>query len=215
MTQTNPQNLNDARSLATRARLIAATIESLIEIGFTKTTGVEVCRRAQLTRGALNHHFPDFSELFVETLQHLYRQLFDRRLETNVGLMERTLLEGHDRVIRPEFKAVIELWLASRNDQEFGLRLARAIQLGAELFTPQMVLAKDQPGALSKAFEATYRTIFEALIGIGLGRAVGDGEPVSHESMVLQVLQDMARAFDDEHQNELDREKSRENELAR
>ena len=212
MNETSPKNLNDARSSATRARLIAATIESLIEIGFTKTTGVEVCRRAELTRGALNHHFPDFAELFVETLQNLYRQLLARRLEPNVGLMERTLLEGHARVIRPEFKAVIELWLASRNDQEFGLRLAQAIQHGAELFTPQMVLAKDHPDGLSKAFEATYRTIFEALIGIGLGRAVGDGDPVSHEPMVLQVLQDMARAFDDQHQSELDLENSRKRE---
>jgi len=214
MSETNPQNLNDARSSATRARLISAAIESLIEFGFTKTTGVEVCRRAQLTRGALNHHFPDFAELLVETLLSLYQQLLDIRLELNVGLMERALLEGHVRVIRPEFKAVIELWLASRNDQAFGLRLARAIRLGAELFTPQMVLAKVQPDRLAKEFEATYRTIFEALIGIGLGRAVGDGAPVSHEPMVLQVLQDMARAFDFEHENEYDHENSHENELA-
>jgi AcrR family transcriptional regulator len=202
MSQADPQNLNDARSNATRASLIACTIEALIDIGFTKTTGVEVCRRAELTRGALNHHFPDFADLFVETLQNLYQQLLDNRLEHSAGLMEHVLLEGHARVIRPEFKAVIELWLASRNDQEFGQRLAQAIELGAELFTPQMVLAKDHPSSRSKAFEATYRTIFEALIGIGLGRAVGDGEPLAHEPMVLQLLQDMARTFDSEHEHE-------------
>jgi AcrR family transcriptional regulator len=200
MNDANVQNLNDARSNATRARLVASTVESLIDVGFTKTTGVEVCRRAQLTRGALNHHFPDFSGLLVETLQSIYLQLLTVTLTLDVGLMERILLEGHARVTRPEFKAVIELWLASTNDKEFGLRLAQTMALGAELFSPQMVLDDKKPGVDSKEFEVIYRTIFEALIGIGLGRAVGEGKPLAHEPMVLKVLQDMAQTYDHAHQ---------------
>ncbi|MEH6557379.1 MAG: TetR/AcrR family transcriptional regulator [Oceanicoccus sp.] len=190
------ENLNDTRSSATKARLINSTIESLVEIGFTKTTGVEVCRRAQLTRGALNHHFPDFSALLVETLQSIYLQLLEIKLPLDVGLMEYILLEGHARIIRPEFKAVIELWLASKNDKQFGLRLVQAMELGSEMFSPQMVLEHKNQAVGSKEFEMIYRTISEALIGIGLGRAIGEGEPLAHESMVLQVLQDMAQTYD-------------------
>ena len=190
------ENLNDTRSSATKARLVNSTIESLIEIGFTKTTGVEVCRRAQLTRGALNHHFPDFSGLLVETLQSIYLQLLEIKLLLDVGLMEHILLEGHARIIRPEFKAVIELWLASKNDKQFGLRLVQAMELGSEMFSPQMVLKHKNQGVGSKEFEMVYRTISEALIGIGLGRAIGEGEPLAHESMVLQVLQGMAQTYD-------------------
>tara|TARA_B110000908_G_scaffold30270_1_gene35849 strand:- start:1817 stop:2413 length:597 start_codon:yes stop_codon:yes gene_type:complete len=190
------ENLNDTRSSATKARLVNSTIESLIEIGFTKTTGVEVCRRAQLTRGALNHHFPDFSGLLVETLQSIYLQLLEIKLLLDVGLMEHILLEGHARIIRPEFKAVIELWLASKNDKQFGLRLVQAMELGSEMFSPQMVLEHKNQGVGSKEFEMIYRTISEALIGIGLGRAIGEGEPLAHESMVLQVLQGMAQTYD-------------------
>jgi AcrR family transcriptional regulator len=190
------ENLNDTRSSATKARLINSTIESLIEIGFTKTTGVEVCRRAQLTRGALNHHFPDFSGLLVETLQSIYLQLLEIKLPLDVGLMEHILQEGHARIIRPEFKAVIELWLASKNDKRFGLRLLQAMELGSEMFSPQMVLEHKNQGVVSKEFEMIHRTISEALIGIGLGRAIGEGEPLAHESMVLQVLQGMAQTYD-------------------
>ena len=190
------ENLNATRSSATKARLVNSTIESLIEIGFTKTTGVEVCRRAQLTRGALNHHFPDFSGLLVETLQSIYLQLLEIKLPLDVGLMEHILLEGHARIIRPEFKAVIELWLASKNDKQFGLRLVQAMELGSEMFSPQMVLEHKNQGVGSKEFEMIYRTISEALIGIGLGRAIGEGEPLAHESMVLQVLQGMAQTYD-------------------
>lgn len=200
MSEVSTKNLNDARSIATRASLIKSTIESLIEIGFTRTTGVEVCRRAQLTRGALNHHFPDFSALLVETLQHLYMQLLDRKLVLDVGLMERLMLECHARVIQPEFKAVIELWLASRNDEQFGQRLAEAVELGSALFSPEMMLDDAKQVVGSEEFEATYRTILEASIGIGLGRAVGDGQPLAHESQVLQVLQDMARNYDQRKQ---------------
>lgn len=191
-------NLNDARSTATRERLVTSTIESLIAIGFTKTTGVEVCRRANLTRGALNHHFPDFVELLVETLQTLYRQLLALQLQADVGPLELITLQGHHRVIQPEFKAVVELWLASRNDAQIGERLALAIEQSSMLFTPEMVLVGVHKTKRSEAFDATYRTIFEALIGIGLGRAVSHGDPLAHESMVLGVLTRLARQYDQE-----------------
>ena len=110
--------------------------------------------------------------------------------------MEHILLEGHARIIRPEFKAVIELWLASKNDKQFGLRLVQAMELGSEMFSPQMVLKHKNQGVGSKEFEMVYRTISEALIGIGLGRAIGEGEPLAYESMVLHVLQGMAQTYD-------------------
>ena len=189
-------NLNDARSLATRARLINSTIDALVEIGFTRTTGVEVCRRAQLTRGALNHHFPDFAELLVETLKQLYRQLLDLKDDADTGLLEQIASEGYLRVTQPEFKAVIELWLASTNDKAFGKRLAQAIEQGSKLFSPEMVLIRKREHKRSKDFEAIYRTITEALIGIGLGRAINGGTAMAHEPMVLQTLQSLARQND-------------------
>ncbi|MFT6276835.1 MAG: AcrR family transcriptional regulator, partial [Halioglobus sp.] len=79
-------NLNEASSNATRALLVESTIDLLIKVGFTKTTGVAVCRRAGLTRGALNHHFPVFSELFVETLQTIYWRLLDVHFDKDASL---------------------------------------------------------------------------------------------------------------------------------
>lgn len=189
-------NLNEARSSATRERLIASCISALIDVGFSKTTGVEVCRRANLTRGALNHHFPDFVELLTATLQNLYQRLLTIEVATDAGPLERITLQAHHRVTQPEFKAVIELWLASRNDATFGTRLAQAIEQSAQLFSPEMVLAGVSKTKRTKAFNAAYRTIQEALIGIGLGRAVGNGDPLAHEPMVVAVLSDLAREYD-------------------
>ena len=200
----NPQkqNLNDARSRATRLKLLNATVDALIDVGFSRTTGVEVCRRAQLTRGALNHHFPDFADLLIATLEHVYQRLLEGTTEVEPGSMERVVVELYERVTRPEFRAVIELWMAAKNETSLRPYLGLAISEGAALFTPDRLM--DHFGPVDPAaFEATYRTIFEAMIGIGLGRAVGNGEPLAHEPMVLATLKDLGRAFDlQPHQRE-------------
>ena len=195
-------NLNDARSVATRARLVKATIESLIAVGYSKTTGVGICRRAQLTRGALNHHFPVFSDLLVETLNTLYAQLLEAQEPNDSGVLEQIVLRAYARVTQPEFKAVIELWLASKNDADVGRKLAQAISQSSELFSPAMVLAAttEDAGAHGPQFDAIYRTAIEALIGIGLGRAVGPDEPMAHEATVLDMLREMARGYDELNQ---------------
>jgi AcrR family transcriptional regulator len=55
----------------TRRALLDAAVESLIEVGFAHTTTLEVQRRANVSRGALLHHFPSKAELLVAAVDHL------------------------------------------------------------------------------------------------------------------------------------------------
>src|SRR5438309_2003183 len=55
----------------TRGPVLDATAESLIEVGFNRTTTLEVQRRANVSRGALLHHFPSKAELLVAAIDHL------------------------------------------------------------------------------------------------------------------------------------------------
>jgi AcrR family transcriptional regulator len=55
----------------TRRALLDAAVESLIEVGFSHTTTLEVQRRAGVSRGALLHHFPSKAELLVAAVDHL------------------------------------------------------------------------------------------------------------------------------------------------
>ena len=98
---------------------------------------------------------------------------------------------------RPEFKAVIELWLASRNDPSVGEDLEPAIGKLSTLFAPDANpklaarLGAD-PGALR-----LYRLAFEAMIGLALGRATSPGgTAVAHEDEVIDTLLSLARAHD-------------------
>ncbi len=187
------------RSATTRPTLIDAATASLVEYGYAHTTTVEVCKRAGLTRGAYNHHYADMTALFTDVLITLYERL--AAVEDTAGLadgtLESLLRRAWQRVARPEFKAVIELWLASRNDPELGRTLAPAIARLAELLEPERrpelaAMLDDRPGA-----RTTYRLAREAMIGLALGRATSARDrAVAHEDEVLQRLFELARDHD-------------------
>ncbi|MEM9204578.1 MAG: TetR/AcrR family transcriptional regulator [Actinomycetota bacterium] len=181
----------------TRRRLIDATVESLIEQGYAATTGVEVCRRAELTRGALNHHYPDFTDLLADALEAAYAELLpasDARAAEHS--LETWVRSAHRHLSKPAFKAVIELWLASQNEPEIGAAMTEHVRSLAWLFTPDTVLG-DQPEAVDRQFRAAlYRTVAESFIGLGLGRASQGGQPLVHEPQVVEFLAQLAAAAD-------------------
>ena len=107
---------------ATRRRLLDAAIESLSELGYARTTTLEVQARAGVSRGALLHHFASRNELVVAAISHLgalrFAELHDEALrlpkdvvgfETAVDVLVRL-------VFAPSTLAALELWMASRTD---------------------------------------------------------------------------------------------------
>ncbi len=69
MTQTGrpPQ----ARSLATRERVVRATIDEIYSVGYHAATTQAIAERAQVSRGALLHHFPTRADLMRAALETL------------------------------------------------------------------------------------------------------------------------------------------------
>ena len=60
------------RSAATVAKLIQATIEAIVEVGYAGASTREICDRAGISQGGLFRHFPTRRDLIVATLVHLY-----------------------------------------------------------------------------------------------------------------------------------------------
>ena len=118
------------RRRVTRGRLLDATIESLIEVGYPRTTTIEVGERSGLSRGAQLHHFPSKADLLVAAIEHLSSE---RAKEFETELATR-LEESGDPVAAmvdmlwsmftgPLFWAVLELMVAARTDSELLERL--------------------------------------------------------------------------------------------
>jgi AcrR family transcriptional regulator len=69
------------RTAETRARILAAVVESIAEIGFGRTTAAEITRRAGVTWGAVQHHFGDKDGILVAVLEDSFDR-FALLLET-------------------------------------------------------------------------------------------------------------------------------------
>lgn len=67
------------RTADTRRRVIDAVIDSIADVGFSRTTGTEIARRAGVSWGAVQHHFGDkngvLAAALLETFNHLVEVL--------------------------------------------------------------------------------------------------------------------------------------------
>ncbi|MBA3820726.1 MAG: TetR/AcrR family transcriptional regulator [Deltaproteobacteria bacterium] len=156
----------------TRRALLDAAVESLIEVGFARTTTLEVQRRADVSRGALLHHFPSKAELLVAAVAHLAEmrahelerlsaQLPEGRARTDavLGLLWQCFSGTF-------FQVTMELRTAARTDPELRPVLANAEKVLREGIIAQArtLFGKDvadHPG-LERALDMTLQLMIGA-----------------------------------------------------
>ncbi|GAA2091784.1 TetR/AcrR family transcriptional regulator [Aeromicrobium tamlense] len=116
----------------TRERLLDATVECLVTYGYAGTTTQRIQDAAGLSRGALLHHFGSKSELLVAAIHHVADQRFAmisstlEELEDGPGSL-RLLVEAiREAMTGPYFQAALELWSASRTDEQLRAALLPA-----------------------------------------------------------------------------------------
>ena len=141
------------RRAATRAALVRATVESLVELGYARTTTQEVQRRAGVSRGALTHQFTSKLDLLIAAVDHLYEEFSESvrqaaaELPADPATRIRLGIElVWERFHGPLFVAAMELWIAARTDAELRAALlpherrlgAQLRELAAEVFGEQV-----------------------------------------------------------------------------
>lgn len=117
---------------ATRARILDVATNLLVEQGYSALTTVAVQRAADLSRGALLHHFPtmrDLTEALVANLVQL-NEAAARETAARIGPtadpVERALAALRDTMTGPPAQAEFELWAAARTDADLAAVLLTA-----------------------------------------------------------------------------------------
>jgi len=118
---------NEERVSATRGRLIDAAINALSEIGYHRTTFVEVSRRSELSRGAIHHHFtsiPDLMTAVTRNISTRVKESMNERLSAWPPGAD-TLDSGIDLVWQqmhePPFRALNQIRSALATDNDLKL----------------------------------------------------------------------------------------------
>ncbi|MGH0030378.1 MAG: TetR/AcrR family transcriptional regulator [Myxococcota bacterium] len=63
------------RTAETRRRVLDAVVECIAELGFQRTTGTEIARRAGISWGAVQHHFGDKNGILAAVLEESFHRL--------------------------------------------------------------------------------------------------------------------------------------------
>lgn len=179
MTAPTPRRTQEERSTATRARLLDATIDCIIELGYKGTTTSEIVRRAGVSRGAQVHHFPTKAELVSSAVEHLaskgeqeLRREF-AKLDGNGDLTSQAIDLLWSGYAGPLFAAVLELIAAARTDPELATVLG-SLQLNVEEAIERFCAETIGPRAVRrKSFRDGIALTVNLMHGLALTRVVG------------------------------------------
>lgn len=118
------------RSASTRAEILKATVHSLFTHGYAATTTLLVAKEAEVSRGAMLHHFPTKVDLMLFVVQAVYDEeieLYRVRLAEIEDPAERRSMFPRivwDVLSRPPGVAVLEILQGSRSDPVLAKKLA-------------------------------------------------------------------------------------------
>lgn len=202
MLAVRPRRTQAERTATTRAKLLDATLECLVEHGYAGTTTSEVADRAGVSRGAQLHHFPTRAALVAAAVEHLYERMTADYQAGFAALAPRAdrLRAAVDLLwsmfTRRDFPAVCELFTAARTDAELRAHLA---PIAARHQTNVTRLARGYFPALAQRgarFEAALTLILDAMNGMAVARHLALPGP-SEADRLTTLYQIAAQAFGD------------------
>jgi len=169
----------EQRSRSTRHRLLEATVDCLVDRGWSGTTTTVVAERAGLSRGAQLHHYPTKSALVIAAVQHLAdRRAAELRAEAAAVPAGRDRVEATVDLLAslftgPLFVAALEVWVAARTDKALRAALVPVeAQVGREVhrFTLELLDADESRPDVRETVQATL----DLLRGLGVANLLTD-----------------------------------------
>lgn len=184
--------MREQQKQATRARILSSATSCLMDLGVARTTTLEVQRRAEVSRGALLHHFPTHAALMcavIEAIVARNEQEVARRLKRKSAHddpVDKAIYSLIDAMKEASFLAEIELWVVARTDSE----------LRAALIAAERKALGDRTRVLDEVFAplkhfAAYQLVVDTSIEFARGLAIAGilrSNPQSTEQLTRQWI---------------------------
>jgi AcrR family transcriptional regulator len=177
----------------TRRALLDATLECLVDLGYSRTTTTEIARRAGVSRGAQVHHFPTKAALVEASVDHLFTTQTEAfRAEFTALPPERRTFEKATELLwnyfsHETFRAGLELIVAGGSDAN----LAAVVNAAVRDFQDSVarVAAEIFPETATNPLGASGVTFaFSVLLGASVYRQVGLDAEAAESIGMLRVL---------------------------
>ena len=168
------------RSRVTQRRLLEATVDCLVEQGWSGTTTTLIASKAGVSRGAQLHHYPTKAALVLDAVEHLAMRRAEEIRSEAAGLPP----GDTGRVIEllaaaftgPLYVAALEVWIAGRTDPALREALVPLeARVGREMhrLAVDLLGADDRRPAVREAVQATL----DLLRGLGVANLLSDDTP--------------------------------------
>lgn len=188
------------RTEETKRRLVQATIETLLEVGAGGATVTEICKRAGVTSGAIQHHFGSKAGLMQAVVEALFVPFTEET--PALGPEAATLEDRMDRYVRlvwstygdRRYFAVLEVLLAARHDPDL-MELVSSRRVARVEVTRRFVAREfaDVDLPEEKMLSATQR-VLDLMRGHVLLRLF-DAGPAGEQDMLDEARAILRRAF--------------------
>ncbi len=169
----------EERTRLMRQRLLEATVEVLVERGWSGTSTTLVSQRAGVSRGAQLHHFPTKDDLVLAAVEHLSdvrgRELAEAATQLPAGRRRtRAVLEMlAEHFTSQVFTAALELWVAARTEPQLLAAVAPLEQrIGRDVhrLTVELLGVDEQRPGSRELVQATL----DLVRGLGLANTISD-----------------------------------------
>lgn len=162
----------------TVARLLDASIDTIIEVGYARASAAVIAKRAKVSDGALFRHFATMGDFMAATAHEVMRrqlELFTKRvaeIPAGESVLAASLIVMRDVTANPTNAVMYELLIAARTDEKLNATLRDVL---AEYAENIYEVASAVPGAdryPPEVFATLVATLTNAFDGAAIVRAV-------------------------------------------
>jgi AcrR family transcriptional regulator len=174
MTQAIARRSQEQRSAETRERLIVAAIECIERMGYVDATTTLIAQYADVSRGALQHHFATKADLIIAVIDRVSDEL---NLRFDVGSLAAAPLEERvaaivdrywDVFMGPSFRAVLGISLSIGGEPALASRLAGCLDAARESYGVVWHELFRDAGRSDAELASVRRVVMSAARGFGV-----------------------------------------------